>query len=77
MKRTAAFILLVAALAGSTPAGAQIFMGPNSTRRAQKAVKKQQKAQSKQETMEEIQEGAAEGRQTGAPSPVNPEVRNL
>jgi hypothetical protein len=48
MKRIAAFILLVAcALAGSMPAGAQIFMGPNSGRQAQKALKKQQKAQSK------------------------------
>jgi hypothetical protein len=46
MKRIAAFILLVA-LAGSMSATAQIFMGPNSARQAQKAAKKQQKAQNK------------------------------
>lgn len=45
MKRIPAFLLLVAlSLAGSMPAKAQIFMGPGSEQRAQKAAKKQQKA---------------------------------
>jgi hypothetical protein len=45
MKRIPAFILLVAlSFAWLTPATAQIFTGPDSARRAQKATKKQQKA---------------------------------
>jgi hypothetical protein len=48
MKRIPAFILLVAlSFAWLTPAKAQIFMGPNSARRAQKAGKQQQKANNK------------------------------
>jgi hypothetical protein len=44
MKRIAAFLLLVLGLACLKPVQAQIFMGPDSTRQAQKAAKKQQKA---------------------------------
>ena len=48
MKRISAFILLVAlGFACSMPAKAQIFRGPDSARRAQKAAKKQQKALNK------------------------------
>ncbi len=48
MKRIPALILLVAlTVASSLPAGAQIFMGPNSAKQAQKAGEKQQKAQNK------------------------------
>jgi uncharacterized membrane protein (DUF106 family) len=48
MKPIPVFILLIALIfASSIPAKAQIFSGPNSTRQAQKAAKKQQKAQDK------------------------------
>jgi hypothetical protein len=45
MKRLPAFVLLLTlAFAGSLPAGAQIFRGPNSERQAQKAARKNEKA---------------------------------
>jgi hypothetical protein len=48
MKRIAIWMLFVAGtLAVSTPDQAQIFMGPNSARQAQKAAKKEQKASNK------------------------------
>jgi len=48
MKRIPAFVLLVAlSFAWSMPVKAQIFRGPDSARRAQKAAKKQQKALNK------------------------------
>jgi len=48
MKRIPAIVLLIALSFASMPvAQAQIFMGPDSARQAQKAAKKQQKAQDK------------------------------
>jgi len=48
MKRIPAFLLLVAlSFAWSISAKAQVFMGPDSARRAQKAAAKEQKAQNK------------------------------
>jgi hypothetical protein len=49
MKRIATLILLIAALSfvGTTGAAAQIFHGPDATRQAQKAAKKQQNAYNK------------------------------
>ena len=47
MKRIPAILLLVALSFASIPLNAQIFMGPDSTRQAQKAAKKTQKAQEK------------------------------
>jgi hypothetical protein len=48
MKRVWMFLLLVAlSSAWSMPATAQIFMGPDSARQAQKAAKKEQKANAK------------------------------
>jgi uncharacterized membrane protein (DUF106 family) len=45
MKRTVVLMAVVLGiLASQIPARAQIFMGPNSARQAQKAAKKQQKA---------------------------------
>jgi hypothetical protein len=53
MKRIPAFILLVAlSFACSTPAGAQIFTGPDSAHQAEKAAKKQQKAAAKKQRKE-------------------------
>ncbi len=48
MKRIPAVILLIAlSFASLTPAKAQIFMGPDSARQAQKAAKKEQRARDK------------------------------
>jgi uncharacterized membrane protein (DUF106 family) len=48
MKRIPAFILLAAlSFTAAIPAKAQIFMGKDSVRRAQKAAKKQQKRRNK------------------------------
>jgi len=48
MKRFSALILLlVLSSAWAMPAKAQIFMGPDSARQAQKAAKKEQKANAK------------------------------
>jgi hypothetical protein len=47
MKRIPAFVLLALSFAWTVPARAQIFMGPNASRQAQKAAKKEQKTASK------------------------------
>jgi hypothetical protein len=48
MKRIPAIVLLLAlSFSWPTPAKAQIFMGPDSVRQAQKAAKKDQKARDK------------------------------
>ncbi len=49
MKRIWMFTLLAAlSSAGMVPANAQIFMGPGSQQRAEKAAKKEEKARAKQ-----------------------------
>ena len=47
MKRIAFILLAVLSFACSTPAKAQIFMGKDSARQAQRAAEKEQKAQRK------------------------------
>lgn len=47
MKRIYAFVLLVGLSASALPATAQIFTGPGSSRKAQKAANKEHKASEK------------------------------
>lgn len=47
MKRIVTGVLLLLSLAVTKPAGAQIFMGPNSQKQAEKAAKKEHKTELK------------------------------
>lgn len=62
MKRIPAFVLILLSFAGSAPAHAQIYRGPNSAEQARKAARKNQKRAAKQQRKAAKKLAKAEGK---------------